>query len=212
MMHKLLLLNDVHSGADEFTRLVGSKDIPASEQGLEESIQIAKAFTEKAPKKIDVVVCSSASRISRMVHWIRMLSKGEYLTRKKIKITDALKERGFGVFEGTLYSFTSEIFTHSRICAEGGESVAECRDRSVYFLKTFFEKADQTVLAVAHPFVCQIITNFFLGKAITHISPFWHIKGSSVVLKKEDKEPGWKFDKAVNYRTGLEYGLEELYS
>ncbi len=209
-MHRLVLLNDVHTKMDEYSRLIGSRDLPASEEGLELSLHIAKSFSGMAPK-IDAIVCSDAARISRLVHWIRMLSKGEYLTRKKPKFTEALRERCFGVFEGTPQSPTSEIFTHSRICPEGGESVAECRDRSVYVLKTYFEKHNQTVLAVSHPYTCQIITNFFLGKASTYVNHFWQHKGAMVWIKKEDK-PGWEFDRAFNLVSDVDFELEDLYS
>jgi len=208
-MNKLIFMNDVSTDIDKRSLLVGSRDVSATEEGLQQSVDIAKYFISRAPK-INVILTSDASRISRLVHCIRFFSEDNYLTRVHVKVLDSLRERSFGVLTGTPHSLDSEIFTHSRICPEEGESVGQCRDRAVYPLKVILDKnPGSTLLVVSHPFVCQIVTNFFLGKAVTFLTDFWFKKGSVVMLVRKDK-PGWSLEEAYNSIEERDYKLEEI--
>jgi len=212
-MGQLILLNDISTEVDEAGFIVGDSDPVDSVLGKSQSETISSFIYTKT--NIDVIVCSDAARINTLVHKIRMKSKNQCLTKFDIKRLQSLRERSFGVLNRTQYPLNSSVFQHSRILAEGGESIMQCRSR---LMKSVIEIAKQnlgrTVLIVSHPFACQIICNVTLKKGHTLLSKFWQNKGSFMILNFESGEFGikWSFQSAYNSFVNQPYTQDEIYS
>lgn len=214
-MARLILLNDVSTEVDEVDLLVGDADPPDSVIGKQQASLIATFFHEKIPGDIDFIFSSDAQRIRKLVHKIRADSKDQYLTSMTLRRLEALRERSFGVLNRTPFSFKGDIFRHTRIKPEKGESVFECRVRIMKCILGIVEKCrDKTVLLVSHPFVCQISFNAILQRDHTLITDFWTRKGSFVVFSFEFGKYGvkWKLENAYNAIADSSYTQDEIYS
>ena len=185
-MGKLILLNDVHTEMSGNDFLVSGVDVPADKLGETQSIKIAAHITSKI--NIDHILASDALCLMKLLHCIRINSKNTF--DRSIVYTDALRERDFGVLSGTKYSLKSEIFTHSRICPEGGESVNQCQERAMRAVRTFCEKHQGNNLIVSHPFTCQIITNVLSNRSLTWLSDFWLRKGAYLICDGDARHSG----------------------
>lgn len=213
-MGRLVLLNDVSTELDEANLLVGDTDPPHSSTGKQEADIISVFFLKKV-HNIDLIFSSDAQRIKKLVHRIRADSKDRNLTRLTPRRLEALRERSFGVLNRTPYSFESDIFQHTRIKPEKGESVFECRVRIMkYIVKVVEKTVDKTTLLVSHPFVCQIAFNAILQRDHTLVTDFWTSKGSFVVFSFEFGRYGvrWKLDHAYNALSDLSYTQDQIYS
>ena len=213
-MSKLVLLNDVSTELDEANLLVGDTDPPDSPKGKQQADVISTFFQEKV-KDIDLILSSDAQRIKKLVHKIRADSKDQSLTSLVPRRLAALRERSFGVLNRTPYSLESDIFRHTRIKPEKGESIFECRVRIMKYIVDVVEKCrDKTILMVSHPFVCQIAFNAILQKDHTFVTDFWTQKGSFVILNFEFGKYGvrWKLENAYNAISNTSYTQQEIYS
>ncbi len=213
-MGKLVLLNDVSTELDEANLFVGDADPPDSVTGKQQADVISVFFQEKI-HDVDLIFSSDAQRVKKLVHRIRADSKDQNLTRLTPRRLKALRERSFGVLNRTPYSLNNDIFRHTRIKPEKGESVFECRVRIMKYIVEVVEKClDKTVLMVSHPFVCQIAFNAILQKDHTLITDFWTRKGSFVVLEFDLGKYGvrWKLDHAYNALSDTSYTQDEIYS
>ena len=212
-MGKLILLNDVSTEVDEVGFLVGDSNPPASTLGQKQSEAISSFIYEKTD--INVIVCSDADRIQNLIHKIRMKSKDQRLTKVDARRLQALRERSFGVLNGTQYPLDSAIFQHSRILPENGESVMQCRSRLMTCIGEIAKKSlGHTVLVASHPFACQLICNVVLKKGHTLVTKFWQQKGSFIVLNFEAGKFGikWSFQSAYNSFVDQPYTQDEVYS
>ncbi len=212
-MGKLVLLNDVSTEAEEGGLFLGCSDTPASKLGDTQSNTVGVFFNSKVPL-IDVIIASDAVRLKRMVHKIRTNSKDQHLTKVNIILLQALRERDFGVLNRTPIKNNSDLFSHSRISAEQGESVLQCRTRVMKCIEELCNKySDKSILIVSHPLVCQIITNVALQKNLTSRSIFWNEKGSFVILDFNHGKYGlqWKFKNAYNAILDKEYSSEKFH-
>lgn len=188
---KLLLLNDVHSEWDDYGFLVGGSDNPADALGQEQSIKVAETIASMFP--INRILTSDAVNLIKLLHHLQVNSKNS-LERAVIHTAD-LRERDFGVLSGTIFPLESDIFTHSRICPEGGESIEQCKNRVMVAVRKFCDKHPIGInLVVSHPFTCQIIYNVLLNLPLTQIESFWFHKGSFVLFDNNL----WKVEKRGN--------------
>jgi broad specificity phosphatase PhoE len=186
----LVLLNDIECDLDEAGLMTGDSDSPATPNGDKQALCIAVNL-HKHVDHLDVMMASPAVRLRRLIHCIRLQSPKEYLTRNKVVYLSALKERNFGVLNGTVIDLSSDLFTNTRICAEGGESIAQVRARIMPVFEKICQES-QTVLVVTHPFVCQIAFNSLMGRKQVSMDDFWFKKGSMIILKDR------QIQKAIN--------------
>lgn len=212
-MSKFVLMNDVSTELDESNLLVGDADPPASVKGTQQADIISTFFQEKV-KDVDLILSSDAQRLKKLVHRIRADSKDQNLTSLTPRRLVVLRERSFGVLNRTPHTLESDIFRHTRIKPEKGESVFECRVRIMKYIVDVVEKClDKTVLMVSHPFVCQIAFNAILQRDHTLVTDFWIQKGSFVILDFEFGKYGvrWKLDHAYNAISDTSYNQDEIY-
>lgn len=213
-MNKLIMLNDVSTGLDESDLLTGDADPPASLLGRQQADIVGSFFNEKV-NDVDLIFSSEARRIKKLVHKIRANSKDQSLTSLTPRRLEALRERSFGVLNRTPMFSESDIFRHTRIKPEKGESVFECRVRIMKYIVDVVEKyRDKTILMVSHPFVCQIAFNAVLQKDHTLITHFWMSKGSFAIFELEFGKYGvrWNLNHAYNALSDTSYTQDQIYS
>lgn len=213
-MGKLILLNDVSTELDEANLLVGDADPPDSIIGKQQADVISSFFYEKV-NKVDLIYSSDAQCIKKLVHQIRVNSKDQSLTSLTPRRMEALRERSFGILNRTPYSLDSDIFHHTRIKPEQGESVFECRVRIMKYIVNIVDRnKNKTLLLISHPFVCQIAFNAILQRDHTIVTNFWISKGSFVVFEFEFGKFGvrWKLSNAYNALFNTSYTQDEIYS
>jgi broad specificity phosphatase PhoE len=206
-MALLALLNDVESELDEAGLVSGDSDGAATRNGEKQSLVIAKNI-HKHMGRVDAMAASPAVRLAKLIHNIRVKSNSSYLAAIKVKYLDSLKERSFGVLNGSKMNIDSDLFNHTRICAEGGESVAQVRRRIMNALEALCN-SNKRVLAVSHPFACQVACNTMLGVNQVSLVKFWFRKGALVLFENKD---GWKFKKAFNLLEDQELTFQDIYT
>lgn len=207
---KLILINDVETEQDKMGLIVGGRDVPATHDGLRDSINIAKHVIRCA-EDVGCILSSDMARVSRVLHHLRVNVK--YGT--PCKISDRLRERDMGIFNCNnmqiVGGFQSDIFQHSRVCAEAGETVSQCSERVCGFIKEQVYKYEGTMIVLSHPLAANIAFNSFLRRSITDIHPFWLKKGSCAVLTTENAlSPWFVFDTASNVLDGKQYSLKDI--
>jgi broad specificity phosphatase PhoE len=214
VMAKLILLNDVSTELDEAELLVGNSDPPASKLGQSQADQINDYFWTKIDR-VDFVFSSPAQRLLKLVHKLRVNSGDRNIGSLDNRQLECLEERSFGALNRTPVFLDSDLFSQTRITADQGESVYRCRTRLVKCIVDLCKKyMDKTVLAVSHPFACQIITNSVLQKDHTYLTKFWLEKGSFLVLICTRGRFGlrWEFSGAYNAISDISYTQDEIYS
>lgn len=212
-MGTLILLNDVSTEDEEVDLLVGNADPPASEKGNSQADVISSRVLKECPT-IDLVFSSDAQRIKKLVHKIRIGSKDRSLTQLTPRRMEALQERSFGILNRTQISLLGDLFTHTRIKAEKGESVYECRVRITNYILSVVERhSDKVILMASHPLACQIAFNAILQKDHTYVTEFWIQKGSFVVFSFRIGRYGieWKFENAHNSFSDISYTPDQIY-
>lgn len=213
-MGTLTLLNDITTDLEINNLLVGDLDQVPNKDALRLCDKIAENIANNAPK-IDVIYSSDASRIKTLVHKIRVKSKDQALTKLDNRTLEALRERSFGVLNGTALSLASDVFSFSRIKPDSGESVFECRVRAMKCINEICKKyAEKNILIVSHPFLCQIVFNAFLQKDHTYLTEFWMDKGTFSILKFKVVENGiqWEFISGYNAISDTAYTQDKIYS
>lgn len=211
-MGNLILLNDVSTVLDESNLIVGDSDVLPNDKGDKQSIEISKKI-QPYLIGINSIVYSPAIRLSKMVHHIKTKSEHGKLANINSKKINALKERSFGVITGSQHSIESDLFSHTRICAEKGESIAQVRERVIPAIESLCEK-NKKYLVVSHPFLCQILFNVLLKKNHTILTKFWMQKGSVCVFKFTRGKFGfnWEFQQAENLLETKKYSLNDILS
>ena len=210
-MGQVIVLNDVQSVMDK-DGLIANNGAVASPLGEKQSLQISSFLSTKV-KQLDLIAASDATRLNKLVHNVRITIKTSKGQTVDLRSSEALRERNFGVLTGSMFSIDSDLFNHSRICAEKGESVAQCRGRLMKFVKGVC-KPHIRILIISHPFACQIISNTILGKKHTELTSFWFKKGSFLVLKTKEGKFGitWKADNGYNAISDTVHTVEKIYS
>lgn len=212
-MGNLILINDVLSNFDDDNLIAGnSLDAYPSKLGEQQSIDIA-VKVQPLLSGLNLMAYSKSPRISKLIHHIKTKSVNGRLANVETRISDLFQERSFGVLNGSQFALDSDLFTHTRICAEDGESISKVKER---FSSGVYELCakNKKVLIVSHPFACQIVFNFFLSKKHTALTKFWMTKGSVSVLEFAQGKFGfrWNFHSAENLLEQKEYTLDEIYS
>ncbi len=208
-MAKIVLLNDVDTDLDKSHLIVGSRDVAANASGENQADEIVNYLYDKI--SVSAVYSSPALRLKKLLHLLRVKCPG--LLNKKIEYSNALAERSFGVLQGCSYSMDSDLFRHTRICAERGESIRQCKERGISQITAICKNEGVNTLVVSHPFMCQILTNVFLGKDHTLLTKFWFTKGSYIDFRFKIGRYGlqWAIKKAANGLSKKEYGEDEIY-
>ncbi len=211
-MGHAILINDVECAQDD-DNCISENDSVITRKGEQQSVDISSYLLQKI-NKIGLIVSSDASRLTKLIHNIRVKFKSPNLPALHVIYSKSLRERDFGLLCGSRYSLNSDLFRHTRICAENGESVAQCRDRIMSFIKNICDKDYHKVLIASHPFACQIATNSMLSKSHTIITSFWLKKGSFILFEFKLGKYGltWKFRKAYNALDNIQYSEKEIYS
>jgi len=212
-MSKLVLFNDVTTDNDESNLLIGNCDIQANKEGFSQSDIIVEQFYKNCEFDIHLVYSSDALRVKKIVHKLRVKSKDQSITSSSVRRLVGLRERDFGVLNNTPIHFDSDIFSHSRIKPEKGESVFECRVRSVDCIVKILNK-NKNIVVLSHPFLCQIFFNAILQKDHTLLTEFWQLKGSYVIMDYEFGSYGikWNFLNANNTLSNTTYTQDQIYS
>lgn len=213
-MGKLILLNDVRTNADEGGLIVGDADPVANADGQSQAELVGIAVNERV-SDIDYIYSSDALRLRKLVHKIRTNSKDNKLTSLTPRRLEALRERSFGVLNRTALLLDSDLFSLTRIKAEQGESIFECRVRVMKCINDLVQKyTNSTILIVSHPFACQIMFNAMLQKSHTLLTEFWHEKGSFVILSYQAGSYGtqWGFESGYNAISDTSYTQDQIYS
>lgn len=213
-MSKLILLNDVHTELDDSGLITGTADPPASHLGNQQADTIASFLYSKV-KTIDFLYNSDAKRILKLVHKLRGNSRDNHLASLDIRALLALRERNFGLLNRSPIAWTSDVFCHSRILAEEGESILQCRTRLTQCISRLCEKhKDKRIVIVSHPFSCQIAFNSLLHKGHTLNTEFWQTKGSFAIFNYTHGKYGikWELESAFNSLADTSYSTEEIYS
>ena len=211
-MGVLVLVNDLPTTLFNEGFLVGQLDPEPTEEGLKYAPQIGRMINENVGHLTDITA-SDAKRVSALVHHIRVNSNDRSLLSHQVRHTQSLRERSFGVLDGVYWnSLQSDMFSHSRMTAEGGESIAQCRDRVIGYLSNINDSWRGVV--VSHPFVCQIVSNVVLGRGHTTLTSFWLSPGSFVIfdLKEGYHETQWRFNIGFNAILNRQYTEEKIYS
>lgn len=207
-MTKIIIMNDVECKMDKSDMIVGSSESPLTEEGVRQTGQISKFLATIQPS-FDLMIASNSGRLTKLLHQIRMQVK---IKQPKVKYSPMLLERNFGVLNGTKFigGLNSDLFRHSRICAEGGESVAQCCDRAMKFIRSVvIESGIKSTLCVTHPFLSQIICNSVCNQKQTILTPFWFNKGAMVVSSISGQ--GFQVVEFWNALEGKKYSQEQVY-
>lgn len=180
---KIFLLNDVECESDVGGLLHGQYKTHLTDLGVKQCVETA-TYLSSIVKSFDFVVSSDSSRVTKLLHQIRLKCK---IRHPKISYCPSLRERNFGVLNGTRFinGFSSDLFRHSRICSENGESVAQCVERCMKIIRPILVGKDN-VLCVSHPFLCQIICNSINNKKQTTLTSFWTQKTSLLIAEHKN--------------------------
>ncbi len=214
-MGTFILINDVSTEAEDGGLLVGSADPIASRKGNAEADIISTYFFSKI-EEVDIVFSSDADRVRKLVHKLRISSKDNSLTSLSVRRLEALRERNFGILNGTHIPLESDLFSQTRIKAERGESIFECRVRMMKIISDLANKyPSKILLAVSHPFSCQIAFNAILQRDHTLLTKFWQEKGSFAAFQFSMGDHGgvrWELKSANNAFSNISYTQDEIYS
>lgn len=212
-MSQLIFMNDVSTELEEINLMPGDDDPPASKLGNQQADEIVPYFYTKV-KQIDVLFSSGATRTLKLVHKLRLLSKDNHLTGIDTRKLVGLQERSLGVLNRSLIPWTSDVFCHSRVLAEEGESILQCRSRVMTCVSNVCKEHEgKLILFVSHPLLCQIATNSILHKGHTLHTEFWQKKGSFIIFDFTKGRYGikWGFHSAFNTFENSAYSTEDIY-
>ncbi len=212
-MSQLLFMNDVSTELEEANLMPGDDDPPASALGNKQADEIVPYFYTKV-KRIDVLFSSDATRILKLVHKLRLQSKDNRIASNDIRKLKGLRERSLGVLNRSLIPWNSDIFCHSRVLAEEGESILQCRSRLMKCITSIcYGHMDKRILLVSHPLLCQIAMNAILHKGHTLHTEFWQKKGSFIIFDFSRGRYGikWGFHAAFNTFEDSAYSTEDIY-
>lgn len=209
---QIILLNDVSTVLDDSNLITGSSDVKISKEGLTQTNIIAQNI-QPYIKGINAIYCSNVERLNKLIHQIKIKSNNHKLSQIPVSYSSALNERSFGVLTGSQHSLQSEIFRHSRICAENGETVAQVKYRIIEKIQDICNIHNKSLI-ISHSFACQILFNALLDKNHTALTSFWLKKGSMSILNATKGKFGfsWQFEKAKNLIEDTEISLNDIYN
>jgi broad specificity phosphatase PhoE len=212
-MGMVTIVNDVVTDMDAARLVVGSSNPSPNKEGEEQATQVAKFLNIKL-SRVTGILASDANRVARLVTQIRTQSNDRLLLGRPVKYLHHLRERNMGLVTGTPYNFDSDLFAHSRVLAEKGESVSQCRERLISCLEREVSETDRLIV-VSHPLACQIIANVYLNQIHTILTSFWFAKGSCMTFDTKMTKSGslrWELQDAFNAIVGCSYSQDEVYN
>ena len=205
----IVLLNDVESKLESQGLWPGDFDDHITKDGEQQVLTIARNIHAQIPK-IHSICASFSRRTLKLIHQIRVKSQDGYLTNVKVNTFASLNERSFGVLNGSPIDLKSDLFRHSRICAENGESISQVKQRGIELVSALCEgKKDENILMISHPLFCQIMCNHFLNKNAAILSKFWSKKGSLILVNNKS---GWQVENGYNCIEDKSYSVDDIYS
>ena len=145
----ILLIRHGETAWNAERRLQGHLDIPLNAEGERQAAMLAAA---RAPETIDVLVASDLLRARQTAQAIADHGQGRGLALRQ---EPALRERGYGGFEGLLYAEIEQRFPREFAAWQARDVDArlpEGRNRGETF-REFFARATGAILALgaAHP-------------------------------------------------------------
>ncbi len=207
---KIYIVRHGETDWNKARRVQGFSDIPLNEYGIYLAEETAKGLSDIT---FDVAYTSPLIRAKKTAEVILRDRETELIEEP------AIKEMGFGVFEGMCISGEkkakeSEAFnkfftdTANFIPAEGGERVEDLLDRTGAFLQALCEseeKKDQTILLSTHGAAMTALVNHVKGNL--EISAFWK-EGvppncAVTLIEVENKTPSIVFENKVYYKEAV---------
>jgi broad specificity phosphatase PhoE len=171
---KLYLVRHGQTLWNQEGRLQGHTDIPLSEAGVEEALQLAPLLE---PCRFDFVLTSD---LARAVQTTELLLNGQ-ASRPPAEPTSLLREVNFGKWEGLTYAeirATNEAlwkrWLHDpfETAPPGGESLNEAIQRLTQILSRLRARPNGHVLIVAHQTSLQLLLTELLGLPRRHYWKF----------------------------------------
>ena len=140
-------------------RMQGNTNIPLNEVGVEQARKVS------LPKDISLIVTSP---MLRALETAAIIAHNHHLP---IHIEPALKERGFGSFEGRLKSdileelgLKDKVF-HGEYLPDDAETNEALHERVSHFIEKWLEKSpEETILFVGHGAVFRGLCDILLGR------------------------------------------------
>lgn len=186
--------------------LQGHRDVPLSAEGHRQAELLAQVLKSQPPP--DVLFSSDLLRARQTAEYLATAWKME------LQLTPALRERGFGEFEGHGWDEVHaeiERLAHAAGIDErsyrpaGGESRHDVEVRLLEFMALLSKNhAGKRVWAVSHGGVIRNVLRRLGGEVCAHLSSGFHIPNTSVssLLRTPDH---WK----VNYLVNIDHLAEK---
>jgi broad specificity phosphatase PhoE len=151
----------------------GRKDIPLNAAGMKQVVKAGGYFTGKPVEKI------LSSPLSRAVQTAQAIGR---VTGVPVEATEELTDINFGVWEGRSLKDVEEHFpadlalwraSPQDLRVEGGETLAEVRERVWGCIKEIGAKQKGAVIVATHRVICKVIVLSCLGIDNSH---FWDMR------------------------------------
>lgn len=185
----LLLIRHGETEWNSAARIQGFRDIGLSERGRRQAQVLARHLAEQ---RLDAVY---ASDLSRAVQTAEPLAHQRAL---ELRIDARLKERSFGLFEGSTYAEAEARWPHEYAiwrqrdpahALPGGESFLDARQRVLASLADIVRAhAGQTVAIVTHGGVLDIVYRTAVG--IPWQTPRAHLLPNACINRVQARHPG----------------------
>ena len=186
---ELLLIRHGETEWNSAARIQGYRDIGLSERGRRQAQVLARFL---AGHRLDAVY---ASDLSRAIQTAEPLAQQRALA---LRIDARLKERSFGLFEGSTYAEAEARWPHEYAiwsrrdpghALPGGESFLDARRRVLAGLGDIArEHAGQTVAVVTHGGVLDII--YRTAQGIPWETPRSHLLPNACINRVQVQHPG----------------------
>lgn len=142
----------------------GHNQTPLNDLGLEQALKVAQRL---ALEDIDCIYSSDLKRARETAKIVTDVCK------VSLYLTDKLRERSYGVYDGKPFSKYEQAFLNSGLekhefRPEGGENYLEVRNRAADFLTLLFSRYtnNEVVALVAHAGINKMLLSCLLGKSI----------------------------------------------
>lgn len=152
---KVLVLRHATTSYNEQRLLQGRTDIPLSEKGKREAIELGEQLGEE---RFDIIYCSPLKRTRETAFLLHLNSP--------IFIDQRLIERNLGKLEGTsLDKFNSSDYAsyHDITCQDEVETITEIYERISDFFGELKTQSFKKVLIVTHGGLIKVINDYFNG-------------------------------------------------
>ena len=184
-MTRILLIRHGETAWNAVRRLQGHTDIPLNEEGERQALALARAL---APEKLDAIVSSDLGRAVQTAKAV-----AAHHPHVPLHADTALRERGYGVFEGLLYTEIAEHYPieFAEWQARDVDSVMPAGERVAESFRQFYQRCQdgiarwagrypqQSILIVAHGGVLECAYRAARGLSIDGPRDF-QVKNASI--------------------------------